>query len=158
MSLSSALPPLTSHAGHTILVVDDEVLIRLVIAEYLRECGYTVHEAAHADEAIAVLDTPDITIDLVLSDVQMPGGSIDGFGLARWVRRHHPEVKVLLTSGAARSTEIAGELCERGPFLAKPYEPSVALERIKHLLATAQRPLRGLPSRIVRAISDRPSV
>jgi CheY-like chemotaxis protein len=139
MGSLAALPP--NFPPHTILVVEDEVLIRLVVAEYLRECGYTVHEAAHADEARAVLDTPDVGIDLVFTDVHMPAGSIDGFGLARWVREHHPDVQVILTSGAARSAEIAGELCERGPMLAKPYEPATALDRIKQLLASADRPL-----------------
>ncbi|HEY8564412.1 MAG TPA: response regulator [Beijerinckiaceae bacterium] len=142
---STVLPLLPSSEAHTILVVDDEVLVRLVIAEYLRACGYTVHEAANADEAIAVVDSSDVVIDLVLADVQMPSGSLDGFGLARWVRKHHPEVKVILTSGAARSAEIAGDLCEHGPLLAKPYEPSAALDRIKQLLATVGRPLRALP-------------
>jgi CheY-like chemotaxis protein len=59
--------------SQTILVVEDEVLIRLVIAEYLRECGYKVYEAAHADEALAVLQSPDVPIDIVFSDVVMPG-------------------------------------------------------------------------------------
>lgn len=125
--------------AETVLVVEDEVLIRLVIAEYLRHCGYTVHEAASADEAMTVLNSPGIAVDLVFSDVDMPGSSMDGFGLARWVRAHHPGVNVILTSGAARSVELAGQLCEEGPLLAKPYEPAAALDRIKQLLARARR-------------------
>jgi DNA-binding response OmpR family regulator len=120
----------------TILVVEDEVLIRLVIAEYLRECGYRVHEAAHADEAIAVLESPDVKIDIVFSDVLMPG-SMDGFGLARWVRANRPKIDVVLTSGIERSAEIAGMLCEAGPLLEKPYEPQSVVDRIKILLARA---------------------
>ncbi len=122
----------------TILVVEDEVLIRLVIAEYLRECGYKVHEAAHADEAIVVLQAPDVSIDVVFSDVMMPG-NMDGFGLARWVRTNHPKVQVILTSGIDRSAEIAGMLCEAGPLLEKPYEPHGVVDRIKQLLAKANR-------------------
>jgi CheY-like chemotaxis protein len=140
----------TVHTAHTILVVEDEVLVRLVVAEYLRECGYTVHEAAHAGEAMAVLDMPDIDIDLVFSDVDMPAGALDGFALARWVRDNHPDVQVILTSGAARSAAIAGALCERGPMLAKPYEPAAAFDRIKQLLAAAGRPL-GTPKRRAQA-------
>jgi CheY-like chemotaxis protein len=118
----------------TILVVEDEVLVRLVIAEYLRECGYKVHEAAHADEAIAVLQAPEVSVDIVFSDVVMPG-IMDGFGLSRWVRDNRPEVEVILTSSIDRSADIAGTLCEAGPLLAKPYEPHGVVDRIKQLIA-----------------------
>ena len=134
----AAIPPRSATGDSTILVVEDEVLTRLVIAEYLRECGYRVHEAANADEAVVVLETPEFIIDIVFSDVQMPG-SMDGFGLARWVRTNCPGVKVVLTSGPARSVQLAGELCEAGPLLAKPYDPAHALDRIKQLLARASR-------------------
>ena len=65
-----------------ILVVDDEVLIRSVIAEYLRECGFHVFEAADGSEAIEILQGAGMPIDLVFSDVQMP--KLGGFELARW--------------------------------------------------------------------------
>jgi DNA-binding response OmpR family regulator len=122
----------------TVLVVEDEVLIRLVIADYLRECGYRVHEAANADEAVAVLEAPEVEVHLVFSDVIMPG-SMDGFGLARWVRANHPRVDVVLTSGIDRSAEIAGTLCEAGPLVDKPYEPQGVVDRIKQLLARGGR-------------------
>lgn len=122
----------------TVLVVEDEVLIRLVIADYLRECGYRVHEAANADEALAVLESPDVTVDVVFSDVSMPG-SMDGFALARWIRANRPQVDVVLTSGIDRTAEIAGTLCEAGPILGKPYEPQSVVDRIKQLLARVGR-------------------
>ena len=122
----------------TVLVVEDEVLIRLVIADYLRECGYRVHEAANADEALAVLEAPNVAVDIVFSDVIMPG-SMDGFGLARWIRANRPQVDVVLTSGIDRSAEIAGVLCEAGPLLEKPYEPQSVVDRIKQLLARVGR-------------------
>ena len=114
------------------------MLVRLVIAEYLRECGYRVHEAANADEAVAVLNSPDVTVHIVFSDVIMPG-SMDGFGLARWIRAHRPQVNVVLSSGIDRSAEVAGTLCEAGPLLEKPYEPQRVVDRIKQLLARAGR-------------------
>ena len=130
----------TQHANHsqttkpaTILVVEDEVLIRLVIAEYLRECGYKVHEAAHADEAVAVLKSADVWVDIVFSDVLMPG-TMDGFGLARWIRENRPNTQVILTAGINRSADIAGMLCEAGPLLEKPYEPKKVVDRIKQLV------------------------
>jgi CheY-like chemotaxis protein len=117
-----------------VLVVEDEVLIRLVIADYLRECGYRVHEAANAAEAVAVLESGTVAIDIVFSDVLMPG-DMDGFGLARWVRSHQPNVRVILTSSVERSADIAATLCEAGPLLEKPYEPHGVVDRIRQLIA-----------------------
>jgi CheY-like chemotaxis protein len=128
----------SDHHGHNLLVVDGEVLSRLVIADYLRECGYRVHEAASSSEAIEVLGSSEVHIDLVLCDLPLPGGSMDRLGLARWIRAHHPGVKVILSSGAVRSADIAGELCEAGPLMKKPYDPQHAVARIKQLLAKAQ--------------------
>jgi CheY-like chemotaxis protein len=139
--------------SHRILVVDGEVLSRLVIADYLRECGYRVHEAASTAEAMEILATTDIAIDLVLCDVTMPAGSTDGFGLARWVRETLPEVKVILSSGAARSADIAGELCEAGPMMKKPFAPQHAVDRIKQLLATARRRSDSTKGRLAAGIS-----
>jgi CheY-like chemotaxis protein len=62
----------------TILVVEDDVLVRMPISQYLRDCGYRVIEAVNADEAMAVLLHRETPIDLVFSDIEMPG-SIDGF-------------------------------------------------------------------------------
>ncbi|HVL72467.1 MAG TPA: response regulator [Beijerinckiaceae bacterium] len=119
----------------SVLVVEDEVLVRLVIAEYLRLCGYRVLEAANADEAVLVLKHPDFGIGVVFTDVDMPG-SMDGFGLARWVRRHRPGLAVVLAGTLARAAEAAGELCQEGPAMAKPYEPQAVADRIRRLLAT----------------------
>ena len=85
----------------TVLVVEDEILVRTVIAAYLRECGFDVIEAGNADEAIRVMGA-GIRIDIVFSDVNMPG-SMDGFGLAQWLRQERPDLKIILTSGAAQT-------------------------------------------------------
>jgi CheY-like chemotaxis protein len=117
----------------TILVVEDDVLVRSVAAAYLRECGFDVIEASGADEAIRVLQA-ELQVDIVFSDIQMPG-SMDGFGLAQWVRRERPWLKVILTSGAARTAKAAGDLCEHGPVLAKPYDHADLERHIRSLLA-----------------------
>ena len=139
--MSTSSTNLSAKAGtplQTILVVEDEVLVRLVIAEYLRECGYRVHEAASAEEAILILQAPEVSIDIVFSDVEMKGG-MDGFGLARWIRANMPQTEVILTSGAERSADIAGTLCEAGPLLRKPYPSQDVVDRIKQLTAKAKR-------------------
>ncbi len=121
----------------TILLVEDEVLIRMDLSDFLRECGFQVIEAASAAEAIAVIEA-DADIDLVFSDVQMPG-DVDGFGLATWIRRNRPELPVILTSGIVRSVNTANELCEIGPIEGKPFHPQKLLERLRETLAKAKR-------------------
>ena len=116
----------------SILVAEDEVLIRMAISDYLRECGYRVVEAGSGDEAIKILQA-GVAIDVVFSDIHMPG-DVDGFGLAHWVRRERPGVKVILTSGVARSAKEAGHLCGEAPLIAKPYDHGNLEVRIRQLL------------------------
>ena len=127
-SPTSEAPPATK-----ILVVEDDVLVRLVIAEYLRDCGYKVWEASNVAEARSVL-AADSPVELVFSDVQMPGNE-NGFDLAKWIRQHRPGIKVVLTSGLAGAAGNARDVCEDGPLIAKPYEHSAVLHRIQELLA-----------------------
>lgn len=123
--------------GPTVLVVEDEVIIRMVIADYLRDCGYMVIEASDADEALSVLQSA-YPVDVVFTDIHMPG-STDGFGLVRWVRGNCPHIRVVMTSGVAKATDAASELCLDGPMMQKPYEPAEVYRRIQQLLATRDR-------------------
>ena len=127
----------TPAASQSILVVEDEVLIRMAVAQYLRTCGYEVIEAGHAAEAIEVL-TSGTQVDLVFSDVQMPG-DMDGFGLATWVKQNYPAVKVILSSGVAKTAEKAGDLCAQGPMLRKPYGEGELVRLIRKLLPAGMR-------------------
>jgi CheY-like chemotaxis protein len=129
-----AMPNASPDEPGTILVVEDEVLVRMVICEYLRDCGYRVIEAAGADEAMLVLQQDDLAIDAVLSDVEMPG-AMDGFALAQWIRLHRPGLNVILVGNPQRAAQVAADLCEQGPTLAKPYEPQAVVARIQRLLA-----------------------
>jgi CheY-like chemotaxis protein len=140
------VPPPTPQ--ETILLVEDEILTRTVIAGYLRECGYKVIEAASADEAILVLMRPDIAVHIVFSDVEMPG-SMDGFGLSHWVRANRPGLDVVLAGTLTKTADMAAQLCEEGPMLKKPYEPHVVAQHIRRRLAacaaTRPRACPGLP-------------
>jgi DNA-binding response OmpR family regulator len=127
--------------AETVVVVEAEVLVRLVIAAYLRDCGYRVVEATSASEAMQILDRDDIPADVVLTAVDL-GGATDGFALAQWVRRRRPGLEVLLAGTVARAADLAGDLCHQGPTLSRPYEPQVVVDRIRRLLA--RRP-RGTP-------------
>jgi CheY-like chemotaxis protein len=118
-----------------VLVVEDEWIVRMAVADQLRGCGYRILEAANADEAKATLDAND-QVAIVFSDVQMPG-SIDGFGLARWVRQHRPGIRVILTSGVVRAHEVARDLCEEGAFIQKPYDLDELDRRIRKALGSS---------------------
>lgn len=124
---------LANPVPETILVVEGEVYIRMIISEYLRGCGYKVIEAASADEAVTLLQSPDIPVDVVFSDIKMPG-SMDGFALSQWIRAHRPGVDVILAGSVTRAVNAATELCDEGT-LPKPYEPQIVADRIRRLIA-----------------------
>ena len=117
----------------TILIVEDEMLVRGPIAEFLRDRGYHVLEAGDAREAIELVDDGREHVDVVFSDVRM-AGEMDGFGLARWIRRHHPEVSVLLASGYFYSADGARDYPSDVPVIPKPYSQLQVERRIEHLL------------------------
>jgi CheY-like chemotaxis protein len=123
---------------NVVLVIDDDVLVRYAICDYLRECGYKVIEAADGDEALKVLNEAHVAVDVILSGVQTPG-SMEGFALARWVRANRPDIGVILAGTLSRAAHAAAELCEEGPMLAKPYEPQAVVDRIKRLMAGRKR-------------------
>jgi CheY-like chemotaxis protein len=117
-------------APAAILMVEPDILVRMVIADYLRECGFKVVECVSADDALAVLEA-GTKVDVILTEVQL-AGSLDGFGLARQIRENRPEIDVILTSGVARAADKAGDLCDDRP-LGKPYQPQEVVRRINLL-------------------------
>jgi CheY-like chemotaxis protein len=117
----------------TVLIVEDEMMVRMPIAEYLRDCGYHVLEASDASEAIAVMDA-DKPINLVFSDVRMPG-QMDGFGLAAWFQSRYPTVPVLLTSGYNGGRSLPPTSSSGTRFIEKPYSQKQVAQHIAALLA-----------------------
>ena len=117
----------------TILVVEDDVLIRMPIASYLRECGYRVVEAADSDEALTVLTMNEIKIGVVFAAAEL-AGSMDGFSLCQWVQHNRPGIKTVLAGTPKRAAEVAGELCDEGPR--QPYGSELVEHLIRRLLAT----------------------
>jgi DNA-binding response OmpR family regulator len=119
-----------------VLIVDADILVRHPLAEYLRECGYRVVQAANTDEAQALFTRSRRrrAIDVVLTDVNAPGAE-NAFALATWIRANHARVQVILAGTVDAATERAGDLCEDGPALSKPYDPQLLLDRIRRALA-----------------------
>lgn len=103
----------------TVLVVDDEPLLRMDVAAILEDAGCHVLEAANADEALQMMESA-VHVDLLVTDVQMPG-SMDGIQLSAVFHSRWPETEVMVTSG--RVQPRAHELPPNARFLAKPYPP-----------------------------------
>jgi CheY-like chemotaxis protein len=114
----------------TILIVDDEVLIRVALSDFLQECGFKIVEAANAAEAVEIIKQGIVKIDLIFSDVRMPG-EMDGIGLANWVRENHSDTPVFLASGDIGKTNSAHRICAGESFFAKPYDLNVVATRIR---------------------------
>lgn len=107
-----------------VLVVEDEVLIRMAIAEALRDAGCTVIEAGSAREAIAAAQS-GIAPDVLFTDVRMPG-EMDGLALAQELQRSLPRLKVLVTSAHLSEAEERF----RHNFVPKPYNAAVVIKRV----------------------------
>lgn len=103
----------------TILVVEDQTFVRVMITDELRNAGFTVVETSNADEALVVLRHDSLDAHVLFSDVQMPG-TIDGAELARLVRSEFPHLRVVLTSGIVKSIDGI----EHDGFFPKPYQPA----------------------------------
>jgi len=117
-----------------VLVIEGDVLIRMAVSAYLRECGLSVIEAANADEAIEILRA-GAAVDVAMIDLG-PAGTIDGFTVAQWIRRERNGIRTIMTSGVARTAAEAKRLCEDdGPALIKPYDHGELERRIRALLA-----------------------
>jgi DNA-binding NtrC family response regulator len=103
----------------------------MAIAEFLRDCGFKVIEGIVAEDVSTVIDA-GTRLDIVFSEVRL-AGSTDGFALAKQLRKTHPEIDVILTSGVAGAAEKSTELCAEGP-LKKPYKAADVAARINLLL------------------------
>ncbi len=115
----------------TVLVVEDEGVVRLDAAATLRDAGFAVLEAANAEQALAVV-ARGADFDLLFTDINMPG-RMDGLELAWRVNRLKPAVHLLLTSGKVRPS--GGEIPHAGAFISKPYSPDAMTRAVSRMLA-----------------------
>jgi len=118
-------------SAQVILLVEDEVLIRMQLADLLREVGYEVLEAANGEEATMILATAE-KLDLIVTDVRMPG-SMDGIELTASAKRLCPSLPVIvfsghLSPGAADPADL---------FIQKPFRENEVLSAVENLIGAA---------------------
>jgi CheY-like chemotaxis protein len=114
------------------------VLVRHVLSDYLRTCGYTVIEAATTDEAVSVLGDASLRVQAMLCDADAPGQRT-AFELRAWSRKERPEVEVILAGSVSAAAIKAAELCDEGPQLKRPYDPQSVSDYIKRIMGSQER-------------------
>jgi CheY-like chemotaxis protein len=128
-------PPRFDQLGNeTVLVVEDDEIVRQLACQILRHSGYAVLEAANAGEALLISEQHEADIHLLLSDVVMP--RVNGVELAARIRRLRPSIKVAFMSGyigEASPGAASGEV-----LIEKPFAPEILLARMRELLDDAQ--------------------
>ncbi|MGH7506880.1 MAG: response regulator, partial [Longimicrobiales bacterium] len=121
----------------TILLVEDESAVRALTSRVLRKYGYTVIEAPSGDEAVQLARRHTGTIDLLVTDVVMPGMS--GREVADRIRASRPDTRILFTSGYTPEAILQHRVVTEGaPFLAKPFTPASLAAKVRHVLNAAE--------------------
>ncbi len=127
------LPPVDAGRGETVMVIDDEVTIRMLIVEVLSEAGYRVVEAGDGPSGLRILAS-DIRIDLLITDVGLPGG-INGRQVADAARTTRPDLKVLFITGYAENAVVGnGHLDPGMSVITKPFEINALANRVRDLI------------------------
>jgi DNA-binding response OmpR family regulator len=117
----------------TVLLVEDSAMIRRIVVRVLLNAGFEVLEAGSGDDALRLLDARARPIDLLVTDLWLPG--MNGRQLAAGVRERQPGVRILFVTGDPG--EVLAE-----PFLAKPFMPSHLLSRVSEILTAPEELLR----------------
>ncbi|QEE46345.1 response regulator [Rhizobium sp. WL3] len=122
-----------THKGATVIVVEDETIVRMDIAMSLEDEGFIVLEASNADDAIEILNAhPEIR--LMFTDIDMPG-SMDGLKLAEAVRDRWPPVKIIVASGHRQLRDDL--LPVEGKFFSKPYDHACIVSAMREMLVAS---------------------
>ncbi len=121
-------------AGETVLVVEDDAAVRMVIVNVLEELGYAACEAEHAESALVILNS-DRQIDLMISDVGLPG--FNGRQLAEMARQSRPGLKVLFVTGYAQGAAVRSGFLDHGmDMLTKPFQIDTLAIKVREMLGT----------------------
>jgi CheY-like chemotaxis protein len=135
LPLPAPATPQAAPSGHeTVLLVEDEPMLRELGTTVLEELGYRVFSAENGADALRVLEeNPDVPIDLLLTDVVMPGMS--GPKLAEQLTAAFPKMRVLFMSGYPGTAIVQGGSLQSGvAYIEKPFTPTVLLEKVRQAL------------------------
>ena len=122
----AAIPPL-------VLVVEDEMLLRMRAVDMVEDAGYTPVEAVDADDALAILQSRS-DIALLFTDIQMPG-SMNGLELAYAVHERWPPIKIILASGQLSLS--SSDIPQNSRFFGKPLKPGEMIAQMRDMLSDA---------------------
>jgi two-component system, response regulator PdtaR len=125
------LAPSSTPEPVSILIVEDEVLVRAFAAGFFADAGFRTIEAANSDEALHLLGA-DSKVNLLFTDVNLPG-AIDGLALARQASRRWPHIGIIVVSG--QSMPQPHELPAGSRFHRKPYDPDIVVRHARELMA-----------------------
>jgi len=120
-----------------VLIIEDEPLVRMTAADELEEAGFHLMEAANANVALAVLEVRSEEVQVLFTDVHMPG-SMDGIALAEQVHRRWPHIRLLISSGYARPHP--DEIPNHGHFVPKLYLGATLVRHIAEMTQTQHGP------------------
>jgi CheY-like chemotaxis protein len=138
-TLMTETAPIKNSESKTVLVVEDESLLREMESSILQGCGYQVLEAESGRKALDVWDAKGDKIDLLLTDVMLPRG-ISGLELARRLYNRRPRLKIIFTTGhitRESDQEMMGRM--RAHFLQKPYQHSDLVRLVHDVLEETER-------------------
>jgi CheY-like chemotaxis protein len=125
--------PLEQSEGETILVIDNEEAIRMLITDVLEEAGYRILEAADGVAGLKILQS-DARIDLLITDVGLPGG-FNGRQVADAARQTRPDLKVLLVTGYAENAVVgSGHLDPGMQVITKPFPMATLALRVREII------------------------
>jgi CheY-like chemotaxis protein len=131
-----AAEPARAESGETVLVVDDEPTVRMLIGDTLAELGYRAIEVGDAKSGLKLLES-DVKIDLLITDVGLPGG-MNGRQMADAARRCRPDLKVLFITGYAENAAIGNGHLEPGMHvLTKPFAMEKLASKIRAIITQA---------------------
>ena len=116
--------------GLVVVLVEDEFLVRALMADVLADAGFEVREANHAEEALAIVQAGPADVSLLFTDIHMPG-TMDGLALVHHVHEHWPNIRLLVASGKARLG--ATDLPPGCHFLPKPYDLQSTVDRVRQM-------------------------
>jgi PAS domain S-box-containing protein len=138
-SVEGMLPVLPGQAEEVVLIVEDESMVRSIMARTLRESGYTVLEASDGREALELLDARGTAVSLVVADVVMRG--MGGRELSTKLAERWPQVPVLFTSGYTGLDVVRRGLMEEGcEFIQKPLAPEALIRKVRQMVSSKESP------------------